>query len=129
MAALARRRTAELVPLSFVVVYVVWFNLTVRNPIAHGAGISDAYAGKLLAHWGPKISAVFARLGWLAEIALWTRDPDGFKRLNGPNAEGSQQDLTHLTAEVVRIVPMLPRPGGHGPDHPARPAPSATASA
>jgi hypothetical protein len=61
--------------------------LSVRNSIAHGPGISDSYAQELLAHWGPKVAAVLAYLDRLTEIELWTRDPDGCKRLNGAHAD------------------------------------------
>jgi hypothetical protein len=61
----------------------------VRNPIAHGSGISDAYARDLLALWGPKIAAVLEGLDWLRQIELWVRDPNGFRCMNGPDAEGS----------------------------------------
>ena len=62
--------------------------LSVRNPIAHGSGISDAYARELLAIWAPRIAAVLETLHWLGDIELWARDTAGLWRMNGPNVEG-----------------------------------------
>jgi hypothetical protein len=77
--------------------------LDVRNPIAHGSGISDAYAQTLLAHWGPKVATVFARLGWLGVVALWTRDPAGFKRLNGPDPDAVPQEPPAAVRDALAI--------------------------
>ena len=67
--------------------------LKVRNPIAHGSSISEAYAHELLEYWAPKIAPILDRLRWLGEIELWARDAaDGFRRLNGPQVDGSPEE-------------------------------------
>jgi hypothetical protein len=79
--------------------------LAVRNPIAHGSGISATYAQALLAHWGPKVAAVFGRLGWLSEIELWTRDdPNGFKHMTGPDANGKAEEAPRVIKDALSMV-------------------------
>jgi hypothetical protein len=87
--------------------------LSVRNPIAHGSGISDSYAQKLLAHWGPKVSAVLACLDCLTEVELWTRDPDGCKRLNGPHADAPPQAPPESLGDALPLGGVALLRAGH----------------
>ena len=87
--------------------------LSVRNPIAHGSGISDAYAQTLLAHWGSKTASVFEHLVFLGEIELWTRDPDGCKRLNGPQADPPPQQTLQAIADALPLGGVALSRAGH----------------
>ena len=87
--------------------------LSVRNPIAHGSGISDIYAATLLDHWAPKIAGVLAGLDFLTEIALWTRDPEGCKRLNGPQADRPPQQPPQALGAALPLGGVALSRAGH----------------
>lgn len=55
-----------------------------RNRLAHGAGLNNIAAASMLAEWEredsedhPSIRQFFERFGWLCELSLYSRRPDG----------------------------------------------------
>jgi hypothetical protein len=59
---------------------------SLRNAIAHGAGVPNSLAEELLGYWAPQIESAFAGLTWLVDTEVWVRDEEGFQLFNGPAA-------------------------------------------
>lgn len=75
-----------------------------RNQLAHGGGVTQEYARRLLSHWAAPFEAVITKAGFLSRATLVVRMADGtFGALRG---KASQP--TPLPAEMQGIVRKCP---------------------
>ncbi len=62
--------------------------LALRNRLAHGGGVTQALAEKLLAVWREPFEQAMQTVAWLGELALVAPGPHGYSCLRGPTPEG-----------------------------------------
>jgi WD40 repeat protein len=60
-----------------------------RNQLAHGGGVTQAAAQKLLTVWKPRLQDAFSKFAWLADVTLVVKTKDGFAALRGPQTAPS----------------------------------------
>lgn len=74
--------------------------LLLRNQLAHGGGVTAAYARRALASWARRFEAVIEQASFLADSTLVAREPDGTcAALRGPSGEASR--LNDGTQELL----------------------------
>ena len=80
--------------------------LKLRNFLAHGGGLSQALATRLIADWREPFEQAIARIAWLGELTLVVQGPHGYGCLRGPTPDATPYTPSNLAtvAEALALA-------------------------